>query len=66
MLVFLTGFVYYCPFSLVSSPPLSCMNKYIVYTYSIQCVRGEYGVIVWRVPQTDKTPAAKSFTGQLF
>jgi hypothetical protein len=41
MWVFATGFMNYCPLtsSLVSSPPLPCVNKYIV------CNKGEYGVI---------------------
>ncbi len=45
-------------FSLVSSPPLPVWIS-ILYT-SIQCVRGEYGVIGGEGPPTDKTPAAKS------
>jgi hypothetical protein len=36
MLVFSTGFVNYCPFSMVSSPPFPhCVKKYTVYTYTV-------------------------------
>ncbi len=41
MLVFLTGFVNYCPFSLVSSPTLQHSPLWIRILYThIQCVRG--------------------------
>jgi hypothetical protein len=46
MLVFSAGFVNYCPSicnSLVSSPPLPCVNKYTVYTYTLCIGRGEWG-----------------------
>jgi hypothetical protein len=46
MLVFSTGFVNYCPFSMVSSPPFPhCVNKYTVYTYTVCKGGGGYGVI---------------------
>ncbi len=45
MLVFSTGFLNYCPFSMVSSPPSpTFVNKYTVKTYTV-CKGGEYGVI---------------------
>ncbi len=48
MLVFSTGFVYYCPFPLLSGkspPPIPCVNKYTVYTYTVCKGNGEYEVI---------------------
>ncbi len=73
-----TGFVNYFPltFSLVSSPPLpsSTVNTVsILYTRihcTVHCVRGggeEYGVIGGEGgPQTDRTPAARSFYRSIF
>jgi hypothetical protein len=47
MLVFSTGFVYYCHsnlLSLPSPPPLFCVDKYTcIYVPGIQCVRGGGG-----------------------
>jgi hypothetical protein len=47
MLVFSTGFVNHCPltFSLVSSPPLPCVSKYTVHTYTM--CKGWGGGWVW-------------------
>ncbi len=48
-------------FSLVQLPPLPCVNKYTVYTYTV-CKGGEWG----SGPQTDKQLPQSSFTGQFF
>ncbi len=53
------------PFFLVQlSPPLPCVNKYTVYTYTVQCVKG--GRLWGSRPQTDKHLPQSPFTGQFF
>jgi hypothetical protein len=69
MLVFSTGFVNYCPSNLLSgklSPPPP-VNNFTVYKFTV-CVGGggSMGSKEGKGPQTDKTPAAKSLTGQFF
>ncbi len=46
LLVFSAAFLNFCPSNLLSGklPPLSCVNKYTVYTYTV-CKMGGYGVI---------------------
>ncbi len=45
-----------------NSPPLPCVNKYTVYTYTVLCVRGDMGFYA-----SDRyTPAAKSLYRSIF
>ncbi len=64
-------------FSVVSSSPLPCVNKYFflifsnkctvtVYTYTVCKGGGGMGSNAGRGPQTDKTTVAKSFYGSIF
>jgi hypothetical protein len=61
---FRPSFVNCCPSNLLSSstlPSLPCVNKYTVYTYSVQCVRG-YGVLGLRQTNTcRKVPSQVNF-----
>ncbi len=62
---FRPSFVNCCPSNLLSGstvpPPLSCMNKYTVYTYTV-CKGGGRG----SRPQTDNHLPQSPFTGQFF
>jgi hypothetical protein len=53
------------PFSLVqlSPPPLPCVNKYAVYTYTVGMWGGGGGVLG---PYADKHPPLSSLTGKFF
>jgi hypothetical protein len=66
MLVFSTYFVNGCPSNLLSGsippPPRPCLNKYTVYTYTVHCVWGRYGVLGFRQINTcSKVPLPVHF-----
>jgi hypothetical protein len=71
MLVFRPSFVNCCPSNLLSGstlppPPLPCVNKFIVYIYTV-CKEGgggKGGVYMGFGPQSDKHLPQSSFTGQ--
>jgi hypothetical protein len=65
MLIFMTQLCELLPLSLslwFNPPPLPCVNKYTVYTYTV--CKGDGVWVSW--PQTDKHLPQSPFIGQFF